>query len=168
MSVPEILARSRRFAELMLPRRGDQWAVVSIGASTSPVPKGFDASLDYHHRFEFQDINKLGFRTLDYDPPSEEDVRRLLSVREGLFQREVVLCHCKAGVSRSTAASFILRCAAGVESEKESMMRVIRDRPQASPNELMVRYADELLERNGRMIEAMKAVPDLKDRLGLR
>lgn len=69
----------------------------------------------------------------------------------------MVYCHCNAGISRSTAVAYILRCIwQGPGGEEECLEAVIDDRPEAEPNKLLVQYADELLRRKGRMLAALK------------
>jgi predicted protein tyrosine phosphatase len=69
------------------------------------------------------------------------------------------LVHCWAGISRSTAAAYILLCdirGAGHEQETARELRAVA--PHAQPNRLMIRHADQLLGRNGRMIAAVEAM----------
>jgi predicted protein tyrosine phosphatase len=75
---------------------------------------------------------------------------------ESLRQAGLVYCHCNAGISRSTAVAFILRCVwCGPGCEAECLQAVIDDRPNARPNELLVGYADDQLGRDGRMLAAV-------------
>ena len=62
-----------------------------------------------------------------------------------------VLVHCWAGVSRSSAAAYLLCCQAipGDEWSAFQLIKVLR--PQAQPNPLLVRFADKLLGAEGRM-----------------
>lgn len=67
-----------------------------------------------------------------------------------------VLVHCHAGVSRSTAAmtSLIVQAHPG-EDEDAVFERLLVIRPQAWPNLRMVEFADELLDRRGRLVAAV-------------
>ncbi len=67
-----------------------------------------------------------------------------------------LLIHCNRGVSRSTAAAFIVMCMKepGV-SECALMKRLRAAAPHADPCPLFVNYADELLARDGRMTDAL-------------
>ena len=70
-----------------------------------------------------------------------------------------VVIHCYAGVSRSTAAAFIAACLLDETRSEMSIARDIRERsPTATPNALMVKIADRLLGRDGRMIEAVRSI----------
>jgi predicted protein tyrosine phosphatase len=70
-----------------------------------------------------------------------------------------LLVHCHAGISRSTAAMLmILAQAFAHEDESAIVGRLVRARPQAWPNSLMVGFADELLGRGGRLTAAASEV----------
>ncbi len=70
-----------------------------------------------------------------------------------------LLIHCHAGISRSTAAMLmILAQAFAHEDEGAIVDRLVRTRPQAWPNSLMIRFADELLGRGGRLTAAVSEV----------
>ena len=72
---------------------------------------------------------------------------------------EPLVIHCYAGVSRSTAAAFIAACLLDETRSEMAIAREIRARsPTATPNPLMVKIADRLLGRNGRMVEAVRAI----------
>jgi predicted protein tyrosine phosphatase len=70
-----------------------------------------------------------------------------------------VLVHCEAGISRSTAAVVILAATLlGPGQEPEAVKIARRAVPEARPNRLMVRLADEELARNGALERALDAV----------
>jgi predicted protein tyrosine phosphatase len=93
--------------------------------------------------------------------PEEGDIARLLA-----FAREAwrpsspappahLLVHCHAGVSRSTAASFLILAEAHPAwSGREILEEVLRLRPQAWPNLLILELGDALLGRGGEILEA--------------
>ncbi len=71
----------------------------------------------------------------------------------------VLMFHCWAGISRSTAAAFMVRCALEPERDEAAIARELRDlAPWATPNPLLVSLADDLLGRNGRMRAAIAAI----------
>ncbi len=71
-----------------------------------------------------------------------------------------ILIHCNRGVARSTAAAFIIMCMrAPKEKETALAERLRKAAPYADPCPLLVSYADELLGREGRMIEAIEDLP---------
>ena len=67
-----------------------------------------------------------------------------------------ILIHCHRGVSRSTAAAFIILCMREPETSEVTLLRRLRcAAPHADPCPLFVSYADEILGRDGRMAEAL-------------
>jgi predicted protein tyrosine phosphatase len=72
-----------------------------------------------------------------------------------LADTPTLLIHCFAGVSRSTAAAYILACAGrpGDEGALAAQLRTLS--PEATPNPLMVALADSLLDRDGAMVRAI-------------
>ncbi len=77
--------------------------------------------------------------------------------RNGESQRSLLI-HCWAGISRSSAAAFAVACDRNPGFERDIAYELRRRSPSATPNRLMVRLADDLLERNGHMIAAIEAI----------
>ncbi|MGF1544041.1 MAG: tyrosine phosphatase family protein [Parvularculaceae bacterium] len=68
-----------------------------------------------------------------------------------------ILIHCQRGISRSTAAAFIIMCARLPEvSEDELIARIRRAAPHADPCPMLTYYADGILDRDGRMLDAVE------------
>lgn len=162
--LPEIRARSLPEANDDIIRLGHRAAVVSIGEPGSPTPYGFKDMSPLHLRLEFHDIVEpvivdtgsmlASLRT--FQPPSETDVQRLLDHAPILRTAELVYCHCNAGISRSTAVAYVLRCLwLGPGKESEALAAVFEDRPIADPNRLLVTHADRLMGRGGAMVAAL-------------
>jgi predicted protein tyrosine phosphatase len=71
-----------------------------------------------------------------------------------------VLVHCNRGVSRSTAAAFIIQCMRAPGARESALAATLRRAaPFADPCPLLVSYADEILGRDGRMTEAVEDLP---------
>jgi predicted protein tyrosine phosphatase len=69
------------------------------------------------------------------------------------------LIHCWAGISRSTAAAFISLCALNPEADELRLAQALREAsPTAHPNRRLVRLGDTVLQRSGRMIEAVESI----------
>jgi predicted protein tyrosine phosphatase len=67
------------------------------------------------------------------------------------------LVHCHKGISRSTAAMLTLMATASPQQDSESLFaRLSEIRPQAWPSSLMVRFADEQLDRRGSLVAALR------------
>lgn len=71
-----------------------------------------------------------------------------------------ILIHCSRGVSRSTAAAFVIMCMRAPEKKECDIAAALRSAaPFADPCPLLVSYADALLGRDGRMIDAIEDLP---------
>jgi predicted protein tyrosine phosphatase len=68
-----------------------------------------------------------------------------------------VLVHCHAGVSRSTAAAAILMCQFADGEEEAAFLKLLTLRKHGWPNTRMVEFADKLLDRQGRMMDGLRA-----------
>lgn len=116
-------------------------------------------------RLQFHDLDAppppadpgwLALRALGQRPvlPVESHIRAIVTFADSLFRGARLLVHCKAGISRSTAAAVIVGCRLMPRRERDVFDHVLRIRPQALPNRRMVRLADGLLGAQGRMIRA--------------
>ena len=76
--------------------------------------------------------------------PSRDQIARIIEFGRTLRPDDQLLVHCAAGIGRSPAGALAVWCALGREpvSALTSLMRI---RPQADPNPLVVMYADDLL-----------------------
>ena len=131
--------------------------ILSILDPEWPDPAAFEA-FDPHFRaiLRFHDA-------IEPDPevllPQKADVEAILAFGRDAGEAGCVLIHCHAGISRSTAAALmILAQAHPREGEDAIAERLIEIRPQAWPNSRMIAFADELLDRRGRLIAATRAI----------
>ncbi|MBS0533006.1 MAG: dual specificity protein phosphatase family protein [Proteobacteria bacterium] len=91
--------------------------------------------------------------------PAQDHVVRLIDFARAWDQSSPMVVHCFAGISRSTAAAFTAACALNPGRDEADIARAIRAAsPTASPNKRIVAIADEILQRNGRMIRAVDAL----------
>ncbi|MBW7849478.1 MAG: dual specificity protein phosphatase family protein [Rhodospirillales bacterium] len=86
--------------------------------------------------------------------PAARHIRAVIAFADALGKDARVLIHCKAGISRSTAAAAIIGCRLLPRRESEVFAHISHIRPQALPNRRMVRLADRILGAGGRMIRA--------------
>jgi len=92
-------------------------------------------------------------------PPTRDHVSRLLEFGRGWEADAPILLHCWAGVSRSMAAAYALLCDRAGPGRELEIARALRERaPHAYPNALMIRHADTLLRRDGRMVAAIAGI----------
>ncbi|MDB5649956.1 MAG: protein tyrosine phosphatase [Hyphomicrobiales bacterium] len=91
--------------------------------------------------------------------PAQAHVLQLLRFMRNWDRAQPVVVHCYAGVSRSTAAAYISYCALRPAACEYETARLIREiSPTATPNSRLVEIADAMLGRQGRMIDAVRAI----------
>ncbi len=91
--------------------------------------------------------------------PQAEHMRALLAYVRRWGGSAPLVIHCWAGISRSTAAAYIAACALSERGREAELAHLLRaSSPSATPNGRMIALADELLERDGEMIDAIKTI----------
>jgi predicted protein tyrosine phosphatase len=91
--------------------------------------------------------------------PDAEHVASLVGFVRGWDRAAPLVVHCWAGISRSTAAAFVSVCALKPErDEHEIAWAIRRASPTATPNIRIVKFADAMLDRKGRMVAAVEAI----------
>lgn len=91
--------------------------------------------------------------------PDETLVGRLLTFAEAWDERDPMVIHCWAGISRSTASAFTLACARSPEVDETAIAWTLRSlAPHAYPNRRIIALADDMLGRQGRMVDAIEAI----------
>jgi predicted protein tyrosine phosphatase len=91
--------------------------------------------------------------------PTKDHVAHILGFAREWDRTAPLLVHCWAGISRSTAAALILLCDIHGSGREHEIAQGLRARAaHAQPNKLMIRHADALMGREGRMIEAVEAM----------
>lgn len=107
---------------------------------------------------------KLAFDDIDYPiedlaPPQPEHVEQLIRFVSDWDRASPMLIHCWAGVSRSTASAFITACLHNPDADEGEIARAIRAASDtAKPNRRLVEFADDILGRKGRMVDAVSAM----------
>ncbi|MCT8997079.1 tyrosine phosphatase family protein [Chelativorans intermedius] len=91
--------------------------------------------------------------------PTPEHVAALLAFARSWNRVFPLVVHCYAGISRSTAAAYCMAAALDPTRDERALALELRRRcPAATPNIRIVRIADEMLGRRGRMAEAIRAI----------
>jgi predicted protein tyrosine phosphatase len=108
-----------------------------------------------HVRLAFHDIvEPMPGLTL----PDRDMMQAVLDFGRDTQPQRPLLIHCWAGISRSSAAAFAIACDRNPGFERDIANELRRRAPFVTPNRLMVRLADEILARDGRMIEAIDKI----------
>ena len=95
----------------------------------------------------------------DMTPPGTEHVERLLDFARSWDRGRPLVVHCYAGISRSTAAAYIISAMLAPDRDEYELAQALRQAsPSATPNQRLVAIADELLRRGGRMTEAIAGI----------
>lgn len=105
-----------------------------------------------HVQLSFHDIVEL---TPDLTAPDRDIMHAILDFGRGAVEDRALLIHCWAGISRSSAAAYAIACDRNPGYEAEIANELRRRSPYVTPNRLMVKLADEMLGRDGRMSEAI-------------
>ena len=115
---------------------------------------------DRHLRIRVNDITEPAEGAI---APAAGHIEDILSFSKTWTREAPLLVHCWAGISRSTAAAFILLCDIRGPGHESAIARELRElAPHAQPNRLMIRHADRLLEREGRMVAAVQAMGEAR------
>ena len=128
-------------------------------ADDMPTPE--EVSGHRHLRLGMHDVT---VPSLDHHaPPDEMHVRELIAFAQGWDRRQPMLIHCWAGISRSTASAFTIACMLNEAGREEGTALLLRARaPHAQPNRRLVAIADDILARQGRMVDAIDAMGPAK------
>lgn len=90
--------------------------------------------------------------------PSAEMIAAMLDFGRVRARETPLLIHCWAGISRSSAAAYILACDRHPRREGELATALRMCAPFVTPNRLMVALADDLLGRKGAMVDAIARI----------
>ncbi len=155
---PDLLETARIFGGPLaavhqtIARHNIGWLVSAINADTMlETPEMLIA--DRHLKLAMNDISSEREGLV---LPSDVHVARLIEFVKQWDQRSPMMIHCWAGVSRSTAGVFIALCQLNEQQAEAEIAGILRTAsPTATPNLKLVELADDLLGRQGRMVEAI-------------
>lgn len=157
--------RSRRIAgEILGGSDGISYKwLISIGDVFGSKPCfGFNAlPRERRLRMLFDDVTQDHQERYGYQRATEADIQKIIDFCNRVDGK--CLIHCEAGISRSSAAAIIL-CAIklGAGNEEAAVGMVAQHGIQAdgenrfSPNRWIVRLADQLLGRQGKLFSALE------------
>ncbi len=149
-----IVSPLRHVPDLLAARKPSHVLTLLAPEISPPSCPGFAA--DRHLKLQFNDIIAPMTGLIAPDPLI---VQAILEFGDAWDGAQPMLVHCSAGISRSTAAAYIIACERmGAGSEDACAARLRSAAPSATPNSLMVAIADEVLERGGRMVAAIAGI----------
>ena len=99
-------------------------------------------------------MHDISAPTEGYIYPDATHVTALIEFAHRWDADSVVLVHCLAGISRSTAAALVVLCAKQPGREIQAARQLRAAAPHAQPNSRIIQLADELLGCQGRLIAA--------------
>ena len=130
--------------------------VVTLIKDISLVHRPATIRAENHLLLDMDDIND---HIEGYVAPAEEHVGDLLRFVRAWDRANPLVVHCFAGISRSTAGAFVTACALNPRRDEMTIARALRDAsPTATPNIRIVSLADRILQRDGRMVTAIRSI----------
>ncbi|MDF1776105.1 MAG: tyrosine phosphatase family protein [Rhizobiaceae bacterium] len=110
-------------------------------------------------RHLFLDMNDISVAVDGLNRPEEHHIDQLVDFAKTWDRSAPLLVHCWMGISRSTAAAYIIASALNPDLDEMQLALELRRRsPSATPNVRMVTLADHVLKRDGRMMAAIKRI----------
>lgn len=118
--------------------------------------------IDNPQRFNIEESNTrlvldamdIKYENLGYNAPSKDHVLQALDFVKKNNPKKLAI-HCKAGISRSTGIALAILYDQYRDCEK-AFNELLRIRPQAFPNELIVSHIDTIYGLNGQMSKLLK------------
>jgi predicted protein tyrosine phosphatase len=130
--------------------------VISLLGPDTPHRIFAGITTNEHLRLTFHDVVE---KMEGFSAPQATDAERLIGFIESWDQTNPMLIHCWAGISRSTASAYTALCMLRPNVDEEELAFGLRAAsPSATPNRLIVSYADALLGRQGRMSRAIEKI----------
>ncbi len=145
-----------------LPRLHSVVAAIGAGRVVSLLSSGTE--VERPHSIAETDHLLLSMHDIideqpDMVPPGRAHVESLLEFAASWDRSKPLVVHCFAGISRSTAAAYIIAAALSPERDEAELARALRRAsPSATPNARLVALADDMLGRQGRMIAAIATI----------
>ncbi len=153
--MPSLHVCSLSRLEATVARTGASHVATLINAGT-PVPRPSSISPENHLFLGFNDIVEP---TDGLIPVTSIDVARFIDFVRRWDRTNPMVVHCWAGISRSTAGAYVAACSLMPKRDEEELATLLRRlSPSATPNLRLVRIADGILGRQGRMAAAIEAI----------
>lgn len=130
--------------------------IVTLINDETLVPRPECVAAENHLFLGMHDIpaEMDGFRA-----PAKAHVQELIDFVQRWDRSTPLVVHCYAGISRSTAAAFVIACALNPQRDERAIAQALRNASEtAIPNTRLVSLADEVLGRQGRMVAAIESI----------
>jgi len=149
-----IICALSQIEDVIERRRPSHMVTLLSPAEMIDTPRGVPANR--HLRIKVNDIAETMPGLV---APDEAMVTRIVKFGADWTAEAPMLVHCWAGISRSTATAFILACERNPDVKETTIAQALRSASRyAAPNRRFVALADDLLGRQGRMIDAVAAI----------
>ena len=131
--------------------------VISFVDPTQNVPQYPHVKKQNHLILKLHDISETRSGLV---MPARDHVMEMIDHMLRHDWRKDILIHCLMGISRSTAAAYIM-LNLHYEGRELEIAQYLRSKiPHANPNKMIIQHADNILGREGRMISAIASLPN--------
>jgi len=130
--------------------------VVSLLGPETPHRSFTGIADDNHLKLTFHDITAPAE---GFTAPAADHVETLIHFLKARQGHDPMLIHCWAGISRSTASAFTAMCLYNPDVDELKLAQQLRSLSHvATPNRRIVAFADDIMGRRGRMVDAVDAI----------
>ncbi|WFU02946.1 tyrosine phosphatase family protein [Rhizobium sp. CB3171] len=144
-----------RIAEMAVRHGASE--MISLMAKEQTFHRPAVIKAERHLLLGMNDISFPG--TGDLVAPQETHVRDIIDFARNWDRTAPLLIHCWMGVSRSPAAALIAALAVHPEQDDLALAHRLRTAsPYATPNARLIMIGDQMLDRKGRLVDAVKAI----------
>lgn len=130
--------------------------VASLINAGMEVPYPLSVPLEQRLFLGFNDIIE---EVPGFIPPEKIHAEKLIAYVQKWNRETPMVIHCWMGVSRSTAGGYITQCALMPHGDERELAQALRAAsPEATPNLRLIKFADDILQRDGRMVSAIEEI----------
>ena len=104
------------------------------------------------------DIDDIDYEHAGYKSPQPGEIAQIIEFGTAWGASGALVVHCFAGISRSSAAAMTLLCLHNPGREQELADLLRAQSAHVRPNPLMIEFADELLNCQGRLVDAVASM----------
>ncbi|PZM17004.1 tyrosine phosphatase family protein [Rhizobium tubonense] len=150
-----IVSPLARIAEMAVRHRSRE--MISLIAKEQAFHRPAVISAERHLLLGMNDISFAS--TGGLVAPQEAHVQAIIDFAKDWDRSAPLLIHCWMGVSRSPAAALIAALAVHPEEDDMTLVRRLRSAsPYATPNARLIQIGDEMLQRRGRLVDAIRSI----------